>query len=52
MIDLHRDGAVTGARLRNELTGDELDLEAGFTLNASGAWAAQIRTWRASTASA
>ena len=43
MIDLHRDGdAVTGARVRNELTGEELDIEAGFTLNASGAWAAQI----------
>ena len=43
MIDLHRNGdGVTGARLRNELTGEELDIEAGFTLNASGAWAAQI----------
>ena len=43
MIDLHRsNGAVTGARLRNELTGEELDVEAGFVLNASGAWAAQI----------
>jgi glycerol-3-phosphate dehydrogenase len=43
VVDLHRsDGAVVGARLRNELTGEELDVEAGFTLNASGAWAAQI----------
>ena len=43
VIDLHRNGdGVTGARLRNELTGEELDIEAGFTLNASGAWAAQI----------
>jgi glycerol-3-phosphate dehydrogenase len=43
VIDLHRaDGAVTGARLRNELTGEELDIEARFTLNASGPWAAQI----------
>ena len=43
VVDLHAtDGAVTGARLRNELTGEELDIEAGFTLNASGAWAAQI----------
>ena len=43
VIDLHRsNGAVTGARVRNELTGDELDIEAGFVLNASGAWAAQI----------
>ena len=43
VIDLHRNGdGITGARLRNELTGEELDIEAGFTLNASGAWAAQI----------
>jgi glycerol-3-phosphate dehydrogenase len=43
VIGLHVDGdAVTGARVRNELTGEELDIEAGFTLNASGAWAAQI----------
>jgi glycerol-3-phosphate dehydrogenase len=43
VVDLHRDGdAVTGARVRNELTGEELDVAARFTLNASGAWAAQI----------
>lgn len=43
VIDLHRDGdAVTGARVRNELTGSESDIEAGFVLNASGPWAAQI----------
>jgi glycerol-3-phosphate dehydrogenase len=43
VLDLHRQGdAVTGARLRNELSGEEFDIEAGFTLNASGAWAAQI----------
>lgn len=43
VVDLHRTGdAVTGARVRNELTGEHLDVEAGFTLNASGAWAAQI----------
>jgi glycerol-3-phosphate dehydrogenase len=43
VIALHReDDAVTGARIRNELTGEELDIEAGFTINASGAWAAQI----------
>jgi glycerol-3-phosphate dehydrogenase len=42
-IDLHREnGAVTGARVRNELTAEEFDIEAGFTINASGAWAAQI----------
>jgi glycerol-3-phosphate dehydrogenase len=43
VIDLHRDGdAVTGARLRNERTGEEIDVEAGFVLNAAGAWAAQV----------
>jgi len=43
VIDLHANGeGVTGARVRNELTGEELDIEAGFTINASGAWAAQI----------
>ena len=43
VIQLHRDGdAVAGARLRNERTGEELDVEAGFTLNAAGAWAAQV----------
>jgi glycerol-3-phosphate dehydrogenase len=43
VVDLHVEGdAVVGARLRNELTGDEVDVRAGFTLNASGAWAAQI----------
>ena len=43
VVDLTVDGdAVTGARLRNELTGEELDVAARFTLNASGAWAAQV----------
>lgn len=43
VVELHRDGdAVVGARLRNERTGEDVDLEAGFTLNAAGAWAAQI----------
>jgi glycerol-3-phosphate dehydrogenase len=43
VIDLHVNGdAVTGARLRNERTGEEVDVAARFTLNASGAWAAQI----------
>jgi glycerol-3-phosphate dehydrogenase len=43
VIGLHREGdEVTGARLRNELTGEELDVRAGFTLNASGAWAAEM----------
>jgi glycerol-3-phosphate dehydrogenase len=43
VVDLHvSDGAVTGARLRDNRTGEELDVEAGFVINASGAWAAQI----------
>ena len=43
VTDLRVDGgAVTGARVRNEQTGEDLDVEAGFVLNASGAWAAQI----------
>src|SRR3954465_4253475 len=43
VVDLHRDdGAVTGARVRDERTGEEFDIEAGFILNASGPWAAQI----------
>src|SRR4051812_7657782 len=43
VVDLHRaDGAVTGARVRDERTGEEYDIEAGFILNASGPWAAQI----------
>jgi glycerol-3-phosphate dehydrogenase len=43
VVGLHADGdAITGARLRNELSGEELDVAAAFTINASGAWAAQI----------
>jgi glycerol-3-phosphate dehydrogenase len=43
VVGLHRDdGTVTGARLRDNRSGDELDVEAGFVINASGAWAAQI----------
>ncbi|MGH2946578.1 MAG: anaerobic glycerol-3-phosphate dehydrogenase subunit GlpA [Solirubrobacteraceae bacterium] len=43
VVGLHvAGGVVTGARVCNELTGEELDVEARFTLNASGAWAAQI----------
>ncbi len=43
VVGLHNDGdTITGARVRNELSGEELDIEAGFTLNASGAWAAQL----------
>ena len=36
------DVAVPGAGVRNEQTGEDLDIEAGFILNASGPWAAQI----------
>jgi glycerol-3-phosphate dehydrogenase len=43
VVDLKVEGdAVVGARVRNELTGEELEVAARFTLNASGAWAAQI----------
>ena len=43
VVGLHRSGdAVTGARLRNALTGEDLDVDAAFILNASGAWAAKI----------
>jgi glycerol-3-phosphate dehydrogenase len=34
--------AVTGAEVRNALTGDTLTIEAGFTINATGAWAGKI----------
>ena len=40
---LHRDGdAVTGATLRDTRTGEETEVDAGFTINASGAWAGRI----------
>jgi glycerol-3-phosphate dehydrogenase len=43
VLALHTaDGAVVGARVRNELTDEEHDIDASFTLNTSGAWAAQI----------
>jgi glycerol-3-phosphate dehydrogenase len=43
VVDLHRSGdAVAGARVRNEVTGEDIDVEAGFVLNATGPWAAQI----------
>ncbi|MGE0884437.1 MAG: glycerol-3-phosphate dehydrogenase/oxidase [Blastocatellales bacterium] len=31
-------GRITGARLRDELTGEEIDLRAGVVINASGVW--------------
>jgi glycerol-3-phosphate dehydrogenase len=43
VVDLHRDGdGVAGARVRDERSGEELDIDARFILNATGAWAAQI----------
>jgi len=43
VIALHREGdAVTGAALRDTRTDEEIDVTAGFTINASGAWAGQI----------
>jgi glycerol-3-phosphate dehydrogenase len=43
VIALHRDGdEVTGARLRDERTGEETDVEARITVNAAGAWAGRI----------
>jgi glycerol-3-phosphate dehydrogenase len=43
VVGVHRsDDAVTGVRVHNHVTGEDLDIEAGFTINASGAWAAQI----------
>ena len=43
VIGVHRDGdEVTGARVRDARTGDELDVEAGMTVNAAGAWAHRI----------
>ncbi len=43
VIAVHRDGdEVTGARVRDTRTGEELDIEARVTVNASGAWAGQI----------
>jgi glycerol-3-phosphate dehydrogenase len=37
-----RDGRVVGASVRNELTGEDMALEAQVVVNASGAWAGQI----------
>jgi glycerol-3-phosphate dehydrogenase len=43
VVAVHREGdEVTGARLRDARNGEELDVEARVTVNASGAWAAQI----------
>ena len=42
-IDVHRSSdRVTGARVRDARTGEELDIEAQVTVNAGGAWAGRI----------
>jgi glycerol-3-phosphate dehydrogenase len=42
-VAVHRDhDEVTGARLRDARTGEEVDVEARVTVNAAGAWAGQI----------
>ncbi len=42
-VAIHRNGdEVTGARVRDTRTGEELDFEAGVTVSATGAWAAKI----------
>jgi glycerol-3-phosphate dehydrogenase len=43
VVAVHRDGdAVTGAHVRDTRTGDELDIEARITVNATGAWAGRV----------
>src|ERR1700761_3802382 len=40
---IHREGdEVTGARVRDARTGEELDVHARVTVNATGAWAGQV----------
>jgi glycerol-3-phosphate dehydrogenase len=42
-VAIHHDGdAVTGARVRDTRTGDELEVEARVTVNAAGAWAGHV----------
>jgi glycerol-3-phosphate dehydrogenase len=42
-VAVHRSGdEVTGARLRDVRTGEEVDVEAAVTVNAAGAWAGRI----------
>ena len=52
-VELRREGdAVTGARLHDERTGETVEVEAGFTINAVGRLGARDRArWRASRAS-
>jgi glycerol-3-phosphate dehydrogenase len=43
VTEVHRDGdAVTGARARNARTGEDVEIQAGVTVNATGAWAGQV----------
>ena len=43
VVDLDRDGdRVTGALVRDELTGEELRIHADVVINAAGAWAGQV----------
>jgi glycerol-3-phosphate dehydrogenase len=42
-IAIHRDGdEVTGARVRDVRSGEEVDVDAAVTVNAAGAWAGRI----------
>ena len=42
-VAVHRDGdEVTGARLRDTRSGEEIDVEARVTVNAAGAWAGRV----------
>jgi glycerol-3-phosphate dehydrogenase len=42
-VAIHREGdRVTGARLRSNTTGEEIDVAARITVSASGAWAGRI----------
>jgi glycerol-3-phosphate dehydrogenase len=43
VVDVHRDGgSVTGARVREARTGEEVEIQARVTVNAAGAWAGQV----------
>jgi glycerol-3-phosphate dehydrogenase len=43
VLDVLRSGnAVRGVKVRNELSGEEFDIHADFTINATGAWAGKV----------
>jgi len=43
VLDILRSGdVVSGARVRDELSGEEYEIHADFTINATGAWAGQL----------